>query len=127
MLTITLNTDSVRNKIDSKSSNYGLISKRTLNNSFEKIVKNLVEYRINKNKKINKEKKSLNKNNNKNNKNLLFKINNGYYTSTQINKKKKKIISQNSYKHIYNHVNIIKNSLNTISRKTFSYKYTKTE
>ena len=57
MLTITLNTDSVRNKIDSKSSNYGLISKRTLNNSFEKIVKNLVEYRINKNKKINKEKK----------------------------------------------------------------------
>ena len=116
MLTITLNTDSVRNKIDSKGNDYGLVSKRSINNSFEKTVKNLVEYRINKNKKNNKEKKNKNKNNNK--PNVLFKINNGYYTSTQINKKKKKIISQNSYKHIYNHINVIKNSLNTVSRKT---------
>ena len=58
----------------------------------------------------------------KNKKNYLFKINNGYYTSNHLNNKRKKIISQNSYKHIYNHINIIKHSLNTISRKTFSYK-----
>ena len=124
MCTITLNMDSVRNKIDPNGNDYGLVSKRSLNNSFEKEVKNLVEYRINKKKKKHKEKKTKNKNNNSNNKiNFLFKINNGCYTSNHHNKKKKKIISQNSYKHIYNHINIIKNSLNTVSRKTFSYKY----
>ena len=122
MYTIILNTDSARDKIKSGQNDFGLVSKRSLNGSFEKIVKNLVEYQFNKNKK-NKEKRSNNKNSKKN---FLFKFNNiGYYTSNNfINKKKKKVISQNSYKHIYNHINIIKNSINTISRKTFSYKNT---
>ena len=116
MNTITLNSESARNKINSSENNFGLISKRNLNDSFEKIVKNLVEYQFNKNKKI-KEKKNKN-----NKKYLLFRPNNGYYTSKYFNKKKKKINTQNSYKHIYNHLNKIKISLNTISRKTFSYK-----
>ena len=57
MCTITLNMDSVRNKIDPNGNDYGLVSKRSLNNSFEKEVKNLVEYRINKKKKNIKKKK----------------------------------------------------------------------
>ena len=116
MLTISLNTDSARNKINSNENVFGLVSKRSLNGSFEKIVKNLVEYQFNKNKK-NKEIKIKNSR-----KNFLFKINNGCYTSNHLSKKKKKIIAQNSYKHIYNHIIVIKNSLNTLSRKTFSYK-----
>ena len=116
MNTITLNSESARNKINSSKNDFGLLSKRNINDSFEKIVKNLVEYQFNKNKK-NKEKK-----NKHNKKHLLFRVNNGYYTSKYFNKKKKKINSQNSIKHIYNHLNKIKISLNTISRKTFSYK-----
>ena len=121
MFTLTLNTESVRNKININENDYGLLSKRSLNDSFKIMVKNLVEYQFNKNKK-NKENKEKKIKDAKNKKNYLFKINNGYYTSNHLNNKRKKIISQNSYKHIYNHINIIKHSLNTISRKTFSYK-----
>ena len=56
MYTIILNTDSARDKIKSGQNDFGLVSKRSLNGSFEKIVKNLVEYQFNKNKK-NKEKR----------------------------------------------------------------------
>ena len=57
MLTISLNTDSARNKINSNENDYGLMSKRSLDESFKKIVKNLVEYNINKNKKKQRKKK----------------------------------------------------------------------
>ena len=123
MYTISLNLDSVRNIIDNKKGDFGLISKRSTNDSFKKIVKNLVEYQINKNKrkkgKKTKEKKIKNK------KNFVFKIYNGYYTNH--GKKRKKIISQDSYKNIYNNINQIKKSLNVISRKTLSHKNTNTK
>ena len=118
--TLTLTLDSLKN-----NSNLGLISKRSLGDSFEKVVKNIVNYHMRKKErkykrnKKSKEKIRKNKDNKEKENKILNYIN---FTSNMAKKKKKIIISQSSYKNINNKINKIKKSLNSISRKNSSYK-----
>ena len=120
MCTLTLTLDSLKN-----NTNLGLISKRSLGDSFEKVVNNIVNYHMkHKEKKYKRNKKSKEKiRKNKDNKEKEQKILNYINFTSNIAKKKKKIIiSQSSYKNINNKINKIKKSLNSISRKNSSYK-----
>ena len=116
MYSLTFTLESLKNN---NSSNFGLISKRSQNDSFEKVLKNFVNYQNKKKEKKNKEKnKKIKENEQKNikKKNL----------TTYMRKRKKKVISQKSYKNINSKTNNkIKNSLNTLERKNFSTNKTK--
>ena len=86
MYSITFTTDSFKN--NNNSSNFGLISKRSLDNSFEKVIKNFVNYQNKKNQKR-KEKKNKIKEKEKQLKNTKTKN----FTSYMKKKKKKSYIS----------------------------------
>ena len=112
MYTLTFTLESLKNN---NSSNFGLISKRSQNVSFEKVLRNFVNYQNKKKEKKNKEKnKKKEKENEQNN---MKKKN---FTS-YMRKRKKKVISQISYKNINSKThNKIKNSLNTLEKRNFS-------
>ena len=109
MYSLTFTLESLKNN---NSSNLGLISKRTQNDSFEKVLQNFVNYQNKKKEKAKDKKKG---------KNIIQKNMKKKNFTSYMKKRKKKVISQISYKNIKSKTNNkIKNSLNTLERKNFS-------